>query len=901
MAGLMHGRGRYRRLRTAVAVAVVASVLATAGLLVGIAGADPALAATNHPIAQVTASVDGGDLHTCAVQVSRVVKCWGRNTFGQSTAPVGTFGDVSAGGSFSCGIKTDGTLACWGKNDVGQATPPAGIFRQLAAGGTHACAVKTDGSEVCWGSNALGQTTAQPGLKFRQVTSGDNHTCAMRGDGLVLCWGDNSQGQAVNQATSFIQISAGGQHTCGVQGNGTVACWGANGANQSTPPAGTFREVSSGGQHTCGLTSAGAIVCWGSNVNGQTVAPAGTFTAVTAGGSHSCGVRTDGSAVCWGLNVDHQSKATVGVYNSRAVDAGFLEACGIRTDGLLACWGDNSFGESSSPTGTFWQVSAGLGFSCAIRSDGTLACWGNGYPGSPVPVPPTGTFREVRVSPAGGFGGKEFACGIRSSGALACWGDPAGAVNPPATVAFQLGVGQTHACAVMTGGALTCWGGNTQGQSTAPTGSFLDVNAEDYNGGSMFTSCALRTDGAILCWGSNGTGQAAPGAGPWTQFDLGSRHGCGVHGDGTPACWGLNDSGEASPPAGLLGVTAAQGFGCGVKIDGNVVCWGANDSGQLGGTSPHYTSAGAPGAMIGQPYSHRFAVNGLATNTFRVSSGQLPPGVTLDPLSGTLSGSPTALGTYTGAIVATNGFFFPDVSQAFTITVLPVRTVSIADKERAEGASGAPLVNIPVTISAPVPSGQTVSVGVSTVDETATAGSDYTAVSATLTWNPGDALSKNVSIPVSGDTRKEGVERFRIDLTTFANVVPADASASFTILDDDGSFYVSVNDAAVTEGNTGTVLAQFAVTLSTAVPAGQSVSVQVATADGTAGAGTDYTALSTSVTWVSGTSLTQYVKITVAGDTLVEPTETFALNLSAPTGPTVISDAAAVATIANDD
>jgi hypothetical protein len=96
---------------------------------------------------------------------------------------------------------------------------------------------------------------------------------------------------------------------------------------------------------------------------------------------------------------------------------------------------------------------------------------------------------------------------------------------------------------------------------------------------------------------------------------------------------------------------------------------------------------------------------------------------------------------------------------------------------------------------------------------------------------------------------------------------------------------VSIRDATVTEGNTGTVNATFTVILSRATNV--DVTVQYATADVTATAGSDYTAASGTVTIPAGqTSAT--VTVAVRGDRLPEPTETFAVNLTAATGASII-------------
>jgi hypothetical protein len=108
---------------------------------------------------------------------------------------------------------------------------------------------------------------------------------------------------------------------------------------------------------------------------------------------------------------------------------------------------------------------------------------------------------------------------------------------------------------------------------------------------------------------------------------------------------------------------------------------------------------------------------------------------------------------------------------------------------------------------------------------------------------------------------------------------------------------VSVGDAAVTEGNTGTVNVTFTLTL--AYPSPFDVTVHYATADGTAAAGSDYVAASGDVTIPAGqTSAT--VTVAVKGDRLGEPTETFAVNLTAATNAT-ISDGQGIGTILDNE
>ena len=116
---------------------------------------------------------------------------------------------------------------------------------------------------------------------------------------------------------------------------------------------------------------------------------------------------------------------------------------------------------------------------------------------------------------------------------------------------------------------------------------------------------------------------------------------------------------------------------------------------------------------------------------------------------------------------------------------------------------------------------------------------------------------------------------------------------------------ISVADAPVTEGD-GAQLA-FAVTLDR-YWSGPIPTVSYATSDGTASAGSDYTAGSGSLTlgWIHTGSLTQpwtlggTITVPVTNDTVVEETETLTLTLSSPIWAT-LGDAVATGTIEDDD
>src|SRR5262249_43300625 len=152
-------------------------------------------------------------------------------------------------------------------------------------------------------------------------------------------------------------------------------------------------------------------------------------------------------------------------------------------------------------------------------------------------------------------------------------------------------------------------------------------------------------------------------------------------------------------------------------------------------------------------------------------------------------------------------------------------------------------------------------------DCTATAGSDYVATTGSLTFAPGET-SKTVTVAVNGDTLGESDETFYVNLTNPANATCADGQGLGTIRNDD--LALSINNVSVLEGNNGFTNAIFSVTLSG--PSTLAVTVNFATASGTATSGTDFQALSGTLTFNPGeTSKTITVK--VKGDKTVEANE----------------------------
>lgn len=124
------------------------------------------------------------------------------------------------------------------------------------------------------------------------------------------------------------------------------------------------------------------------------------------------------------------------------------------------------------------------------------------------------------------------------------------------------------------------------------------------------------------------------------------------------------------------------------------------------------------------------------------------------------------------------------VATGNELWALPLPTgsrLTVNDIRVAEGDSGTTTARFTVTLS--VPSSQTVAAGYATSNGTALAGSDYDAVSGTLTFAPGET-SKNVDVPVRGDVNAEYNETFFLTLRNPAGATLQKASG-FAIIDDD--------------------------------------------------------------------------------------------------------------------
>lgn len=222
-----------------------------------------------------------GWYHSCALIENGDVYCWGQNDLRQLGRPEFTdlinqiptrisalpeMVKIAAGPTHTCTVEESGSVWCWGDNSEGQVgvtgetvqdapfkLPNLSNIADIDAGYQHTCARTALGRVKCWGWNNWGQlgngtedNSATPvdvfGLEdVTEIAAGGFHTCALVESGDVYCWGQNDQGQLgtgdkdnrslpqkLTSLADVVKLSAGLQHTCAMTRSGEIYCWGDN-------------------------------------------------------------------------------------------------------------------------------------------------------------------------------------------------------------------------------------------------------------------------------------------------------------------------------------------------------------------------------------------------------------------------------------------------------------------------------------------------------------------------------------------------------------------------------------------------------------------------------------------------------------------------------------------------
>ena len=293
----------------------------------------------------------------------------------------------------------------------------------------------------------------------------------------------------------------------------------------------------------------------------------------------------------------------------------------------------------------------------------------------------------------------------------------------------------------------------------------------------------------------------------------------------------------------------------------------------------------------------------VVTVEYRTVDGTADAGSDYTDTSGTLRFDPLEPTKTIEVPVLTDSMSEP--SEDFEVELRSPSRATLGDARGLGTIAADPMPGLSIDDAAPVAEGndavftvtlhpqssQVVTVTYNTMEGTATANSDYTPQSGTLTFNPSQT-TKTIRVPVLTDTTQESSETFTVELSNPVGTMLADSTGLGTI-EADPMPGLSIADAdPVAEGND----AVFSVTLHPA--SNQVVTVFYATMDGTATAGTDYTAASDTLTF-NPNETTKTIRVPVLRDTEHEPSETFTVELSNPTG-TTLADSSGLGTIEAD-
>jgi hypothetical protein len=252
-------------------------------------------------------------------------------------------------------------------------------------------------------------------------------------------------------------------------------------------------------------------------------------------------------------------------------------------------------------------------------------------------------------------------------------------------------------------------------------------------------------------------------------------------------------------------------------------------------------------------------------------------------------------GTVNNGVATAIGYDAAGNRSTYAVTGAPPAPTpaifSVGDVSATEGGS------LTFTVSKSGGGGGASSVNYATANGSAGAGGDYGGVSGTLSFAAAET-GKTVSVATIDDSLVESNETLSLNLSgPSAGASISDAQGIGTIFDNDSppappSF--SVGDASATEGGTLT----FTVTRSGA--AATTFTVNYATANGSAAAASDYSAVSGTLSFAPSEA-TKTVAVATLDDSSDEPAETLSLNLSGASGGASITDPQGIGTIADND
>jgi len=537
---------------------------------------------------------------------------------------------VAAGLQTGMAIRNDGTLWGWGRNS-GQ---------MLGIGG---------------GPNVSQNRPVQIGTatNWTSVSVSNGHAVALRSDGSMWSWGNNSRG-LLGDGSFFAALAP----------------------RQISAVGSTWRQVSAGGEHTLAIRSDGTLWSWGSNESGQLgigsaggwndyrdrpvqVGTASDWIDIATGARHSLGLRSNGTLWAWGENGGGQLGDGTTTNRHLPVQVGSvatwasISACagmsfGIRSNGSLWGWGFNTNGQLGDgtttnrnapvqlniPHATGWaSVSAGNGYAMAMRTDGSIWGWGQNSRGRIGDGTTTNRNRPTQI-------------------------------NPATTGWVQVSAGNMT-LAIRDDGTIWSWGGNGSGE--LGNGTTVDAN-------SPTMMPALSTQVVV-----SPSSTSVP-LGTTRQF---SATVAGINFPSQGVTWAVTGNNSPSTwinASGLLTVASDE-----TSMNLTVRATSTHTT-TVSGTAaatipispPSFITSNLPAGTINVGYSATIVSSGDGTITKNVVLGSLPPGLSLNNLTGAISGIPSEGGIFTFTVRAQN--IAGPTDRQFTISInVPVTGVSLVD------------------------------------------------------------------------------------------------------------------------------------------------------------------------------------------------------------------------------
>ncbi len=300
-------------------------------------------------------------------------------------------------------------------------------------------------------------------------------------------------------------------------------------------------------------------------------------------------------------------------------------------------------------------------------------------------------------------------------------------------------------------------------------------------------------------------------------------------------------------------------------------------------------------ATLGTDYTQTGAASFTATTgTVTFAAGATIATVTVDPTIDTTVESDetvaltlaTGTGYNVGTTTAVTGTIVNDDTNV-TLAVAPATVTEDGTTNLVYTFTRTGVTTNALTVNYGV--GGTATLG---TDYTQTGAATFTATTGTVTFAAG-ATTATVTVDPTADIIFEADETIALTLATGTGYnVGTTTAITGTITNDDIPPAISIADFTIVEGIDGNPT-QSLITISLNKASSQAIAVNYATSNGTAIAGTDYTATTGILTFAVG-EISKTIAVPILNDNLNEANETFAITLSTPTNATIADNQATI-------